>query len=174
MSNHPTRPGILYRPPFVFSPYTRSVFNTAVLTSDHPTEQCELQTTLLNNVNVRPPHWTMWTLNHHTVQYELQINPLNNMYSKKSHWTIWTPLAPLNNMNSTRPTEQCELQTIPLNNVNSRPHHSRQPYEPCELQTIPFRNVNSRSIHWTMLNPDHPTTFVNSIPLPKLNNVNMR
>ena len=114
---------------------------------DRPTEQCALLTTPLYGMNFRSTHWTICTIKNPTQHYELH----------SPHWTMWT----LNN-----PTEQCELQTIPLKNVNSRPSHSRQPYEPCELQTIPFGNVNSRSAHCTMLNPDHPTTVVNSIPPP--------
>ena len=95
--------------PFVFTPYLHSVINTVAQTSDHPTKQCRLQNTPLNNVDSRPSHWTMWTPDHPTEQCELQTIPLNNVNSRPSHWTMWT---------TDHPTERCELQTIPLNNLN--------------------------------------------------------
>ena len=61
----------LHASPFVFTPYLHSVINTVAQTSDHPTKQCKLQNTQLNNVNSRPSHWTMWTPDH----------PLNNVNS---------------------------------------------------------------------------------------------
>ena len=70
--------------PFVFTPYPNSVSYT--------NEQCELQTTPLNNVNSWEPHWTLWILD---------------------------IITPLNNVNSWEPTEQCEFLRTPLNNVNS-------------------------------------------------------
>ena len=102
--------GILYRLRHLSSLHT----STLSLTQQH-----KLQTTPLNNVNSRPPLWTMWTPDHPTEQCELQT----------THWTMWTP---------DHPTEQCELRTthwtmwIPDN-----------PSEQCELRTTSLNNVKS-------------------------------
>ena len=63
--------------PFVCTPNLHSVFYTTASTPDHPTEQCELQTAPLTNVNSMPLHLT--------VLIELQSTPLNCLNSRPPH-----------------------------------------------------------------------------------------
>ena len=74
--------GILYRLRHLSSLHTSTLSLT---------QQRKLQTTPLNNVKSRPPHWTMWTPDHSTEQCEFQTTPPNNLNSRPPHWTMWTP-----------------------------------------------------------------------------------